>query len=74
MKRLIQPALALFLLALISPSQAFAYIDPGSGSYFFQLAAAALFGGLYAIKIFWRQILSFFTRLFSPRNKNKKRS
>ena len=33
-----------------------AYIDPGTGSYLFQLAVAGLFAALYTIKRYWRGI------------------
>jgi hypothetical protein len=32
------------------------YLDPGSGSYIFQLIIAALVGGLFLIKVYWRRI------------------
>jgi hypothetical protein len=47
---------------------AYAYIDPASGSYFLQLLLASLLGAAFAVKIFWRRIMSFFSRLFG---KNK---
>ena len=40
-----------------------AYLDPGSGSYLLQLLLAALFGGLFAIRMSWSRIKSFFRRL-----------
>jgi len=33
-----------------------AYIDPGTGSYLFQLAAAGVFAGLFVVKRYWRAI------------------
>lgn len=42
-----------------------AYLDPGSGSYLVQLLIAALVGGGFLIKTFWRQITAFFTQLFT---------
>jgi hypothetical protein len=33
-----------------------AYIDPGTGSYVFQLAAAGLLTALYALKRHWRHL------------------
>lgn len=48
---------------------AFAYLDPGSGSYFFQMMLAALFGMLFTIKIYWRKIKSFFINLFQKKEK-----
>jgi hypothetical protein len=40
----------------------FLYIDPGSGSYLVQVIIAAILGGAFWIKKFWRKIRSFFTR------------
>ncbi len=41
-----------------------AYLDPGSGSYLIQILIAALLGGGFAIKAFWKQISAFFRKLF----------
>ena len=38
------------------------YIDPGSTSYLVQVIVAAILGGMFWIKKFWRKIRSFFTR------------
>lgn len=46
-----------FLFVL--PIPAYAYLDPGTGSYILQIIAAVFFGGLYAIKIWWRHIKTF---------------
>ncbi len=40
-----------------------AYLDPGSGSYLIQLLIAALLGGGFAIKAFWKQISAFFRKI-----------
>lgn len=42
-----------------APAQA--YIDPGSGSMFLQLLVAAVAGGLWTLKVYWRRLKSFFT-------------
>ena len=34
----------------------YSYIDPGTGSYFIQLLLAALVGGLFTLKIFWKKL------------------
>jgi hypothetical protein len=44
-----------------------AYIDPGSGSYFFQLLIGGLLGGAVAMKLWWRRIWAFLTRRRSRR-------
>jgi hypothetical protein len=37
------------------------YLDPGSGSFLIQLLLAALLGGAFAIKVYWRKIKTLFT-------------
>ena len=61
----------LFLLTDVLTQTAYAYLDPGTGSYIFQILIASFVGGLFAIKLFWRQIILFFKKLFS---KNQKKS
>jgi hypothetical protein len=39
-----------------------AYIDPGSGSIIFQVLVGAALGVSVAVKVFWRRIVSFFSR------------
>ena len=56
------------VLLLLTPSRAHAYLDPGTGSYIFQLLLAALVGALFAIRIYWGRIKSFFQKLFSKEN------
>ena len=50
---------------------AYAYLDPGTGSYFIQIIIATSLGAMYAIKQFWYKIKLFWTNLLS---KFKKRS
>ncbi|MCK4396886.1 hypothetical protein KAW96_09895 [candidate division WOR-3 bacterium] len=57
------------LFYLISPQKLYAYLDPGTGSFIFQLIIAALLGGLFAIKIFWKRIKTFLKNLFSKGKK-----
>ena len=44
---------------LIKPDQ---YLDPGSGSMIVQMVIAAVLGVGVAIRVFWKNIKSFFTR------------
>jgi hypothetical protein len=46
----------------------FAYLDPGSGSYFLQLLIASLMGGLFALGVFRKKVIAFFRRLISGRS------
>jgi hypothetical protein len=54
----------LFLLyfGVIAVPNANAYIDPGSGSFIFQMLIGGLLAGAVAVKHFWRRIVSFFSR------------
>ena len=54
-------ALTLALSLLVVPV-ADAYIDPGSGSFIFQAIVGGLMAAGLGIKVFWRRIVSFFTR------------
>jgi len=59
-----------FILLCISDN-AYAYLDPGTGSYIVQLIIAALCGGFFAIKMFWKNIVAFFSKLFSKKVKEE---
>jgi hypothetical protein len=48
-------------LVIMAPA-AHAYIDPGTGSYVFQVVVGALLGAAVAVKLFWRRIWDFVTR------------
>ncbi|MHB0856856.1 MAG: hypothetical protein ACYC5M_04725 [Anaerolineae bacterium] len=54
---------ALLAGGLIAPRPALAYLDPGTGSYLFQVAMALIVGALFAIKLFWSRIKAFFQKL-----------
>ena len=60
----------IFIFSGICDQKAYAYLDPGTGSFIFQLIIAALIGGLFAIKLFWTKIALFLKNLFSRRGKN----
>jgi hypothetical protein len=47
---------------LSQPPAVYAYLDPGTGSYIFQILIAGLLGGLFALKLFWGRIMIFFRR------------
>ncbi|RJR08760.1 hypothetical protein C4588_05475 [Candidatus Parcubacteria bacterium] len=39
-----------------------AYLDPGSGSLLFQLIVGGILSGLFAIKLYFKKIKSFFAK------------
>ena len=65
LKRLLIACLLVTLLYLAFPPFAYAYLDPGTGSYVFQLLIAGAVGLGFLVKVYWNRIKLFFTRLFS---------
>ena len=43
-------------------ADALAYLDPGTGSYVFQMVAALLLSGAFMIKHYWRSLKAKLTR------------
>jgi hypothetical protein len=39
-------------------TEAYAYLDPGSGSMMLQILLASVLGGLYAVRAYWRRVRS----------------
>ena len=76
MKIFISPVLTLIIFIffnLISPKEAYAYLDPGTGSYILQLLIGILIGGIFAVRLFWNKIKIFFRNfLFSRGTRHKK--
>lgn len=50
-------------LFLFTPATAWAYLDPGSGSFFFQLFIASFLGIFFALKAYWRHIKNMFLKM-----------
>ena len=48
-----------------------AYLDPGSGSYFIQLLLASLMGGLFALGVFRKRVITYIRKLLSSRNNDQ---
>ena len=51
-----------FIISAVAMTRPLAYLDPGSGSYLLQLLIAAVLGGLFALRMYWGRIKSFFRR------------
>jgi len=66
-RRLITTLAVLALFYLISPQKAYAYLDPGTGSYILQLIIATALGAAFAIKVYWKKIKTFFANRSSKR-------
>lgn len=59
--------LAVFGSLFLFPGQAWAYLDPGTGSFILQMVIGALLGGLVAVGLFWRRVLGWIQRVFGKR-------
>ena len=62
--------LAGFLVWIFSSSEAFAYVDPGTGTFVLQILAAAAVGTLFYI----RRIVDRAKKFFLPGREDKRRS
>lgn len=54
--------LAFLSFWLLTVPAAHAYVDPGTGSYVFQVLIGVFLGAAVAVKLFWRRIWGFVTR------------
>jgi hypothetical protein len=54
-------------VALCFPQYVYAYIDPGTGSYVFQIIIAAFVAVSFMVKIYWLKIKGFLGHLFSKK-------
>lgn len=55
------------LVAVLTEGHAWAYLDPGSISLFFQALIAGVLGGLLVLKRYWAQISDSIRRLLSSK-------
>lgn len=54
---------------LVFPANVYAYLDLGSGSYIIQVLFATLLGSIFAIKVYWKNIKTMISNLFSKEKK-----
>ena len=50
------------VLGVLFPRDAFAYLDPGTGSMVFQTVVAGLAAVAYGVRMYWGKIRSVFSR------------
>jgi len=62
--------LGVFLLGTLVSSEAYAYIDPGSGSMIFQMLLGALVGVGITIKLYWNKLKFKFEGKFKSGQKS----
>jgi hypothetical protein len=56
-------------LSLVLYQNAYAYLDPQTGSYIFQVLIAASLSAVFTIKLWWTKVISFFKNIFSSKDK-----
>ena len=60
--------LMIFLLAFfLDVQEANAYLDPGTGSYIFQVLIAVLLGTIFSLKAFWTKVKQIVISLFKKK-------
>jgi hypothetical protein len=64
-KKLVQRALLLLAFFLLAAPPAYAYLDPGTGSYACQLLLAAAFGFAFVVKANFDRIKAWLAGFFS---------
>lgn len=55
------------LACLVFPQTAQAYLDPGVGSYVFQVTIAAVLAGLATLRVSWSRVKAYFRRCATRR-------
>ena len=63
-RRLLVLSIAVALGFLAAPAQA--YLDPGTGSYVFQMVVAALVSVGFVVRAYWHRLRRVFTRRDQP--------
>ncbi|MGV7215614.1 hypothetical protein [Bradyrhizobium sp. UFLA05-112] len=53
-------------LAVLMPTSAYAYLDPGTGAFAVQGLIAGIAGGIIAVRSYGKRILGFFARSKTP--------
>jgi hypothetical protein len=54
--------LLVLCLQILLTSEAHAYLDPGTGSFIFQMIVAGVVGTAVTLKMYWRQFKAFLRR------------
>ncbi len=54
--------LVVLLVDVVFSRNAYAYLDPGTGSILIQMVIGGTLAGAFAIKLFWRRIVDRFSK------------
>jgi len=69
-KQVVTGTILIYFICLVSPRAAYAYLDPGTGSYILQLVIAFLLGGSLVIRIYWKKIKTYLANFLSKKQKD----
>lgn len=61
----------IFLLVLLSPGVAFAYLDPMTGGVILQVLIGALMGLVFTVKMWWKRFIGLFKKKSSEEPPSK---
>ncbi len=66
MERRILPVMIFGItMSILIPEEARAYLDPGTGSYIFQILIAVFLGALVGAKVFWHRFTALIRRFYT---------
>ncbi len=71
MSQKINTIVVVIALNFVFSTNAYAYIDPGSGSIILQAIIAAFAGAGTAITIYWKKVKLFFSKIFKKKDNEK---
>ena len=63
----VEVIVSVMLALILIPTRSDAYIDPGTGSFVLQMLVAAVLGVVFALKMYWQRLKTFFSRLAKKR-------
>jgi hypothetical protein len=61
-----------FCILLLFCNKAYAYVDPGTGSYILQIVIAGFISAAFMLKLFWRRIQLFISNSILRKNSRGK--
>ena len=72
LKKALKLIFAFILVLSIAPQKAYAYLDPGTGSYLIQIIIASVAGAGYLIKANWGRIRAILSKKNKKEEKDEK--
>lgn len=61
----------IFTFFLMTAKKADAYLDPGTGSFMFQIIIGSIIGAIFTAKIYFKKIKLFFLSLFQKKKNDR---